>query len=92
VSERLTTTLLLPTLDEIEAVRVIVPQLRKEWVDEIIVIDGGSTDGTVDYMRAAGSRCVGRPCAAMAKACWRPFTSPGRHYHRVQSGRKLDSR
>jgi C-methyltransferase C-terminal domain/Glycosyl transferase family 2/Methyltransferase domain len=54
VSERLTTTLLLPTLDEIEAVRVIVPQLRKDWVDEILVIDGGSTDGTVDYMRAAG--------------------------------------
>src|ERR1700730_1615547 len=54
VSERLTTTLLLPTLDEIEAVRVIVPQLRKEWVDEIIVIDGGSTDGTVEYLRAAG--------------------------------------
>jgi glycosyltransferase involved in cell wall biosynthesis len=54
VSERVTTTLLLPTLDEIEAVRVIVPQLRKEWVDEILVIDGGSTDGTVDYLRAAG--------------------------------------
>jgi C-methyltransferase C-terminal domain/Glycosyl transferase family 2/Methyltransferase domain len=54
VSERLTTTLLLPTLDEIEAVRVIVPQLRKDWVDEILVIDGGSTDGTVEFMRAAG--------------------------------------
>jgi len=30
-----TTTLLLPTLNEIEAVRVIVPQLRRDWVDRV---------------------------------------------------------
>src|ERR1700716_3577284 len=39
---KLTPTLLLPTLNEIEAVRVIVPQIRREWVDEILVVDGGS--------------------------------------------------
>ena len=53
---KLTTTLLLPTLNEIEAVRVIIPQIRREWVDEIIVVDGGSTDGTVEFARAAGLR------------------------------------
>jgi glycosyltransferase involved in cell wall biosynthesis len=50
------TTLLLPTLNEIEAVSVIVPQIKRDWVDEIIVIDGGSTDGTVEFMQAQGLR------------------------------------
>ena len=56
MTEQLTTTLLLPTLNEIEAVSVIVPQIRKEWVDEIICIDGGSTDGTVEFMQQHGIR------------------------------------
>jgi glycosyltransferase involved in cell wall biosynthesis len=56
VTDRLTSTLLLPTLNEIEAVRVIIPQIRREWIDEIIAIDGGSTDGTVQFMQGQGIR------------------------------------
>jgi glycosyltransferase involved in cell wall biosynthesis len=56
VTAPLTSTLLLPMLNEIEAAQVIVPQIRKDWVDEIIVIDGGSTDGTVEYVKSQGLR------------------------------------
>lgn len=48
------TTLLAPTLNEIEAVQVVLPKIKKEWIDEIIIIDGGSIDGTVEYCRNNG--------------------------------------
>lgn len=48
------TTLLACTLNEIEAVQVVLPQIRTEWVDEIIIVDGGSTDGTIEYCREHG--------------------------------------
>lgn len=53
-NSKLTTTLIIPTLDEIHAVQVIMPQIKKEWVDQILIIDGGSTDGTVEYFRTHG--------------------------------------
>jgi len=48
------TTLLILTWNEIEAMRVVMPQIKKEWVDQILVVDGGSTDGTIEYCRERG--------------------------------------
>lgn len=45
------TTLLIPTLNEIDGMRSMLPKIKREWVDQIIVVDGGSTDGTVEYAR-----------------------------------------
>lgn len=46
--------LLIPTLNEITGLRQIMPRIKKEWVDEIVFIDGNSTDGTVEYIREHG--------------------------------------
>ena len=47
-------TLLVPAFNEIEGMRTIMPQVQSEWCDQILVVDGGSTDGTQEYARACG--------------------------------------
>ena len=42
------------TLNEIHGMRVIMPRVKREWCDQIIVVDGGSTDGTIEYARDRG--------------------------------------
>ncbi|NQV55660.1 MAG: glycosyltransferase [Rhodospirillales bacterium] len=43
--------LLVMTLNEIEGMKSIMPRIDRSWVDQILVVDGGSVDGTVDWAR-----------------------------------------
>ena len=43
--------LVIHTLNEIEGCKIIIPRIDKSLFDEIIVIDGGSTDGTIDFLK-----------------------------------------
>ena len=54
----MTVTLLVPTLDEIEGVRAIMPRVRREWCDQILFVDGRSTDGTAEYAREQGYEVI----------------------------------
>jgi glycosyltransferase involved in cell wall biosynthesis len=47
-------TLLILALNEIEGMRAIMPQIKKEWYDQAIVIDGGSRDGSMEWARERG--------------------------------------
>ena len=64
------TTLFIPTLNEIEGVRIIMPRINKEWVDEIVVVDGGSTDGTVEYFEKMGVKIVHQKSKGICGAYW----------------------
>ena len=47
-------TLLIPTLNEAVGMRAIMPKVKKEWVDQILIVDGKSKDGTADIAREMG--------------------------------------
>lgn len=48
------TTLLVLTLNEIDCVSDIMPQIDRSWVDQILIVDGGSTDGTGEWFEKHG--------------------------------------
>ncbi len=63
-------TLLVLTLNEFEGVRQIMPRVRREWVDEILFVDGGSTDGTLEYIRDNGYKVVCQRSRGVCGAYW----------------------
>ena len=40
----MTVDLLVMTLNEVDGIKKIMPKVKKEWVNRIILVDGGSTD------------------------------------------------
>ena len=49
-----TVTLLMPTLNEVEGLKLVAPKLDRRLFDDILVLDGGSTDGTIEYALSQG--------------------------------------
>ena len=47
-------TLFVPTLNEIDGLRNVMPRVKREWVDQVLIVDGQSSDGTADYARSRG--------------------------------------
>jgi glycosyltransferase involved in cell wall biosynthesis len=47
-------TILALTLNEIDGVQAVLPTIDPSWYDQLIVVDGGSTDGTIEWCVAHG--------------------------------------
>jgi glycosyltransferase involved in cell wall biosynthesis len=53
------TTLLVMTLNEINGMKAIMPQIDRAWCDQIIIVDGGSTDGTIEWIFCLRTKTAG---------------------------------
>src|SRR6266508_663361 len=49
--DRPTVSLVIPTLNEAKNLPLILPFIPMDWVDEVILVDGRSTDNTVEAAR-----------------------------------------
>lgn len=47
-------TLIIFSWNEIDGMKAIMPRIKKEWYDQMIIVDGGSTDGTIEYAKENG--------------------------------------
>lgn len=55
---RATTALLLPVLNELKGLQSVVPKIEFSVFDDVLVVDGGSTDGSWQYARSCGLRVM----------------------------------
>lgn len=60
---------IIPALNEEEPIGAVVREALRQPVDEIIVVDNGSTDRTAENAAAAGARVVTEPRRGYGRAC-----------------------
>ena len=61
--------LIIPALNEEESIAQVIAAVPRECVDEILVVDNGSTDRTGEVARAAGARVVREDRRGYGYAC-----------------------
>jgi glycosyltransferase involved in cell wall biosynthesis len=59
----------IPCLNEEEPIADVVREVLAQGVDEVIVVDNGSTDRTAQRAAAAGARVVAEPLPGYGRAC-----------------------
>jgi glycosyltransferase involved in cell wall biosynthesis len=59
----------IPCLNEEEPIAAVVHEVSEQGVDEVIVVDNGSTDQTASRAAAAGAKVVSEPARGYGRAC-----------------------
>jgi glycosyltransferase involved in cell wall biosynthesis len=61
--------LVIPALNEAEVIGEVVCSIPRTLVDQIIVVDNGSTDGTAQAAQSAGAFLISQPTRGYGRAC-----------------------
>jgi glycosyltransferase involved in cell wall biosynthesis len=69
------TVLIIPALNEAAVIGELVRRVPRDVVDEVIVVDNGSTDATAVGAREAGARVVSEPQRGYGAACFAGVTA-----------------
>ena len=67
--ETVTVSVVIPCLNEEEPIAQVVDEVRAQGVDEVIVVDNGSTDATAIRAHDAGAQVVAEPTPGYGRAC-----------------------
>ena len=59
----------IPTLNEAQAIGEVVSAVPQDWVQDIFVVDNGSTDDTAKQATLAGARIIHEPRRGYGSAC-----------------------
>ena len=62
---------IIPVLDEEGAIGPVLTAMPRDWVDEVVVVDGGSRDRTVAVASSAGANVVVEKQRGYGRACAR---------------------
>jgi len=57
--------------------KAILPRIRPEWYDQILVVDGGSRDGTLEVAKAQGLETYGQRIRESGLRTSKPDPSSG---------------
>ena len=60
---------IIPAFNEQNAVGMVLDEIPKDWVKEIIVVDNGSTDDTYQQAKSRGATTLQEPIKGYGQAC-----------------------
>jgi len=61
-------TLVILTLNEIEGLKEIFPRIPIDYIEEVFAVDGGSTDGTLEFYKQNGIRVLNQKSKGRGEA------------------------